>query len=142
MENADAYRQQKTTAARRYELWRQRRGLAPTTSQSGPLTSVFGGLNAPGITDAGSLDTTPSDSTGAIGPSNYVEFINSEIAVYDNTDLSAPTDTLDESTFVGEPSADTCDPQIQWDEQGQRWLYAALDCGEAPGNGAEAFYFG
>lgn len=134
-----AFRQEKAAAERRYELWRQRRGLAPTTAAPAPRTAVSGTLNQPGITDAATTGT-PSDSTGAIGPSNYVEFINSEIGVYSNTNLSATTATLDESTFVGAPSAFTCDPQIQWDEQGQRWLYAALDCDASLGS--EVLYFG
>ncbi len=139
MRNPIAYRQEKAAAGRRYELWRQRHRLTPTSPLAGPLTSVFGGLNDPGIFDHSG---SPSDSTGAIGPLNYVEFINSEIAVYDHTNLSAPTDTLAESAFVNDATAFTCDPQIQWDEQGQRWLYAALDCGESEGSGAEALYIG
>lgn len=137
------YLQEKATADRRYQLWRERREFTPSTfSSAGPRTAVSGNLNQPGITDATTLGVTPSDSTGAIGPSNYIEFINSEIAVYSNTDLSTPTSTLDESTFVGDPSASTCDVQIQWDQEGQRWLYAALDCGETAGTNKEKFYFG
>jgi hypothetical protein len=142
--NAALYRKQKAAAVRRYELWRQRRGLAPATfSAAGPLTSVFNGLDQPGITDAADpvLGGTPSDSTGAIGPSNYVEFINSEIAVYSSTNLSTPTSTLDANTFVAAAlGTSTCDIQIQWDQEGQRWLYSALDCAADPG--AEGFYFG
>ncbi|MFL5958957.1 MAG: InlB B-repeat-containing protein [Gaiellaceae bacterium] len=136
--DAAAFGQAKVAAEHAYELWRQRRGLAPLTLAPTPWTAVSGNLNQPGITDAATTGT-PSDSTGAIGPSNYVEFINSEIGVYSNTDLSTPTELLDESVFVG--SSDfTCDPQIQWDEEGQRWLYAALDCGAAAGS--QALYFG
>jgi PASTA domain/Divergent InlB B-repeat domain len=133
------YEHEKEIAERRYANWRQRHGLAATTPAPGPSTAVFDNLNAPGITDAATTGT-PSDSTGSIGPSNYVEFINSEIAVYSNTDLSSPTATLGESTFVGDASAFTCDPQVEWDEQGQRWLYAALNCNAA--TGSEVLYFG
>jgi hypothetical protein len=144
VEKPVVYRQEKASAERRYQVWRQRRGLASTASSPiSPLTSVFNALDQPGITDATDpvLGGTPSDSTGAIGPSNYVEVINSEIAVYSNTDLSSPPSTLDASTFVGdfEPGS-TCDMQIQWDQAGQRWLYAALDCAAA--SGAQGFYFG
>jgi hypothetical protein len=142
--NPVLYRTQKEAAERRYELWRQRHARQPTSPATGPLTGVFNLLNKPGIADAADpvLGGTPSDSTGAIGPSNYVEFINSEIAVYDNTDLSVPTSTLDASTFVGNNGLvpATCDIQIQWDEEGQRWLYAALNCNANPGE--QAFYFG
>jgi List-Bact-rpt repeat protein/PASTA domain-containing protein len=118
--------------------------LARTASPPiGPLTAVFNGLDQPGITDATdpTFGGTPADSTGAIGPSNYVEAVNSEIAVYSNTNLSTPTSTLDGSTFVGDPvPGSTCDFQIQWDQAGQRWLYAALDCAASPGT--QGFYFG
>jgi hypothetical protein len=144
VENPVVYGQEKAAAERRYQLWRQRRGLArPASTPIDPLTSVFNGLDQPGITDATdpTLGGTPADSTGAIGPSNYVEAIDSEVAVYSNTDLSVPTSTLDASTFVGDlVPGSTCDIQIQWDQAGQRWLYAALDCAASPG--AQGFYFG
>jgi hypothetical protein len=145
VESPGFYRRQKAAAQRRYELWRERHGFAPTVSRAiGPLTSIFNGLDEPGITDATdpTLGGSPADSTGAIGPSNYVEAINSEIAIYSNTDLSAPTSTLDANTFVGnlDPGASTCDIQIQWDQAGQRWLYSALKCAAA--TGAEALFFG
>ena len=73
-----ALRIQKTAAERRYALWRRRHGLAPATLAPAPRTAVSGNLNQPGVTDAATTGT-PSDSTGSIGPSNYVEFINSEI---------------------------------------------------------------
>ena len=143
VENPVDYRRRKAAAERRYQLWRQRRGPVPAPSSgTAPLTSVVGLLDEPGITDAAdpALGGTPSDSTGAVGPTSYVEFINSELAVYSNTNLTSPTDMRDESAFVGDPTASTCDPQIQWDQQGQRWLYAALNCNAT--SGQEAFYFG
>ena len=145
VENPVRYRQEKASAERRYQVWQQRRRLAPTASSPiQSLSSVFKGLDEPGITDAADPDLggTPSDSTGAIGPSNYVEVINSEVAIYSNTDLSVPTSTLDASTFVGSPAPgdSTCDLQVQWDQAGQRWLYAALDCAAVAG--LQEFYFG
>jgi hypothetical protein len=140
VENPAAYAQEAAAAEHRYELWRQRRGLTPVASAPAPSTAVFNGLNAPGITDAASLGLTPSDSTGAIGPSNFVEFVNSEIAVYSHTDLSATPTTIFESSFTGDPFP--CDGQIQWDEQGQRWLYAILGCGATAGTNSETLYLG
>ena len=143
--NPVVYRQEKASAERRYELSRQSRRLAPAASSStDPLTAVFNGLNRPGIPYAADPNRvgTPADSSGAIGPNDYVEVINSEIAIYSNADLSAPTSTLDASTFVGvlEPASSTCELQIQWDQAGQRWLYSALNCAAAAG--AQGFYFG
>jgi hypothetical protein len=102
---------------------------------------VYAGQDVPGITDA-AAGVTPSDSTGAKAPTTYAEFINSEIAVWSDGIVTGSPSILDESAFVGDPSAITCDPQIQWDEQSQRWLYAALDCGEASGGDSETLFFG
>jgi hypothetical protein len=73
-----------------------------------------------------------SDATGAIGPNHYVEMVNSAIAVYDRQTLNLisqarlPTQftNLQTPEYVGEKFF--VDPQIKWDEQGQRWLYAGL----------------
>lgn len=114
----------------------------PAASSIRAGAGVFDGLSDPGITDAASNEVTPPDATGAVGPSSYVELVNSEIAVYDKLNLAAPTAVLDERDFVGDPSAVVCDGQIQWDEQGQRWLYTALDCGETAATESEGFFFG
>ncbi|HEY5034429.1 MAG TPA: hypothetical protein VIJ30_04840, partial [Candidatus Dormibacteraeota bacterium] len=95
--------------------------------------AVFNGLNKPGLSfvDNGSFQTAPPDSTGAIGPNYYVEIVNSVIGVYSRSDLSL----VGEASFNpwlgvgGTPSTvPLCDPQIQWDQSSQRWLYVVLGC--------------
>ena len=74
------------------------------------VAGVSGGLNHAGL--AASDETapgTPPDATGAAGPSNYVEMVNSKLAVYSKADLSAPTETMSEADFVGVPGDLTCD---------------------------------
>jgi len=67
----------------------------------------------------------PPDTTGSIGPNNYVEFVNNLVRVYDRS-LSRISDA-DLGTFTGTPAGiNTSDPQVQWDSQGNRWLYAAV----------------
>jgi hypothetical protein len=107
--------------------------LAP----SSPRIAVYGTLNKPGLT-AGSA--TPPDSTGAIGPSNYVEMTNSRVAVYDRSLNLVSSTTL--AAFMGlDPAVYfMCDPQIQWVPSANRWLYLFLDC-NAPIN-QQAFEFG
>ena len=69
----------------------------------------------------------PPDSTGAIGPNNYVEMVNQQIGVYDRSlNLLASSDN---GAFMGAGSLSVTDPQIQWDPQGGHWLYAALGRG-------------
>jgi PKD repeat protein len=106
--------------------------LAPATS-----TALFEGLNQPGLSSGGPYTSaTPPDATGAIGPGYYVEFVNSQIAVYDRTTM---TQVASESENAFTAGADTCDAQIRWDEQAQRWEYASLDCGLT---GSEQLNFG
>lgn len=145
VENPAAYRAHKLRAEQRLRRFESRRAAGPATAASRaaapqPRTTVFGGLNAPGL-DATGGSVTPPDTTGAIGPANYMEMVNAEIAVYSRSTLaSPPEEALDEPTFVGS-SNPTCDGQIQWDQQGQRWLYAALACSEKI-VGNQAYFFG
>ena len=125
------------------EAWRrhQRSGAGPAFGPSpGPgvsapatagSTFVFNGLNQPGLdaTDPANQGTPP-DTTGAIGPSHYLEFVNSKVAVYSASDLSSIAQrNLD--AFVGKSGDNVFDVQIQWDPQGNRWLYLADDINPA-----------
>jgi len=98
---------------------------APRVATSSPNTALYNGLNKPGLNAAG-IGSTPPDSTGAIGPNNYVEMVNSRIAVYDRSLNLIASTALD--NFVGNPGAPYCDPQIQWDPAANRWLFAFLFC--------------
>jgi hypothetical protein len=97
------------------------RGKAPGRS---PKSSATNPVNQPGLGAAG---LTPPDTTGAIGTSHYVEFVNSQVAVYSRAGL-ALVSQIDLDNFVGRPTNGHCDPQILWDEAAQRWFYTALDC--------------
>ncbi|MGH3009153.1 MAG: InlB B-repeat-containing protein [Gaiellaceae bacterium] len=139
--NPAAYAQEKATANARYVKWAAHRGISVKTSTPGRFTSVSAALDQPGLSAADpSNASTPPDTTGAIGRSDYVEMVNSEIGVYSTSDLTAAPTTLDQATFFGDPTASTCDGQIQWDEEGHRWIYAGLNCGADPGS--ENLYFG
>jgi hypothetical protein len=98
---------------------------APHLATASPNVALYNGLNKPGLNAAG-ISVTPPDSTGAIGPNNYVEMVNSSIAVYDRSLNLVSSATLD--GFVGVPGAPYCDPQIQWDPAANRWLFAFLLC--------------
>ncbi|HEY6874890.1 MAG TPA: fibronectin type III domain-containing protein, partial [Candidatus Dormibacteraeota bacterium] len=100
---------------------------APSTVASPSSASLYSGLNSPGLSAADQgYQPTPPDSTGAIGPTRYVEFVNNLIAVYDRSNL-AKLSSLDMATFTAVPSGlYTSDPQIQWDPLGNRWFYAAV----------------
>ena len=94
----------------------------PSLAPRAPLAGLFNHLDSPGLNQ---LTVAPPDSTGAIGPNNYVEMVNQQIGVYDrNLNLISSTDN---GTFTGAGATLTVtDPQIQWDGQSGHWLYAAL----------------
>ena len=100
-----------------------------TLAPSSPKISIFGGLNKPGLAGAG-FGSTPPDSTGAIGPLDYVEMVNSRVAVYDRSLNLVSSNTLQAFTSqaAGVP---LCDPQVQWDASATRWLYSILYCNTA-----------
>jgi hypothetical protein len=92
-------------------------------------TTTFGGLNQAGLaaTDNSAANQgTPPDTTGAIGPNHYVEFVNSKVRVFNSAALGAVS-SADLDTFVGKAGDSVFDPQIQWDAQAGRWLYLADD---------------
>src|SRR6266568_1385167 len=98
--------------------------LLGSRSGFGPNAVLFESLNSPGLSGSGEL--TPPDTTGAIGPTHYVEFVNSEVAAFSRASLGQVGSTVDLSTFTG--GIAVCDPQIKYDPQSSRWFYAAIRC--------------
>ena len=89
----------------------------------GPNVAIFSGLNQAGL--AGSTNSPP-DTTGAVGPSHYLEMVNGTgIAVYSKTDLSQVGSTVSLRNFIQRPTGteSVFDPQIMWDPQSSRWYY-------------------
>jgi fibronectin type 3 domain-containing protein len=89
------------------------------------------------VNNGGLVDhmVTPPDSTGAIGPTRYVEMVNQQVAVYDRN-LTAVSST-DLTSFVAASGWTVSDPQVEWDQHGGRWLYAAV--GISTGNNVLLF---
>src|SRR5438270_7383602 len=81
-----------------------------------PPATPLGGLGpVRGVSWTGVSDTTvsPPDPNGVIGPSSYIEIINTQIAIYSRTGAllaAAPLQTL-----TGHPQGDLADPTIIWD---------------------------
>jgi PKD repeat protein len=108
-------------------------GASPGGSAAVAQTAVFGALSAPGASAAQQIlafgegsDTTPPDTTGAIGPNDYVEMVNAEIVVYDRASLAQVGSPVDVASFTGGVSP--CDVQIKYDPSSDRWFYVALRC--------------
>jgi hypothetical protein len=104
--------------------------LSPSTSASSPTpaAAVFGGLNSAGMSAGGS--ETPPDTTGAIGPGNYLEFVNDTGVTAYNRNLSPVSGPVGLGNFIGYPSDEVFDPQIQWDQNWGRWIYVMDDIEE------------
>ena len=101
-------------------------GTLPRVATTARNTGLFNNTNQAGISaaDEGAC-CTPPDTTGSIGPANYVETVNNLVRVSDRN-LVRISD-MDLGTFTGTPTGlSTSDPQMQWDAQGNRWLYAAV----------------
>lgn len=107
---------------------RSMRGVQTPAPASGIRTGLYGGTTANGLTaaDDGTNLLTPPDTTGAIGPNNYVEFVNDEIAVYNRSLGLVSGDKESAQTFTNESMNPMADPQIQWDNTSQRWFYVIL----------------
>jgi hypothetical protein len=96
-------------------------------SAAGPSGSLFSGLNSAGLSaqDEGAT-ATPPDSTGAIGPTRYIEMVNNLVGVYDRSNLTQLS-KVDFPTFAHVPAGlTTSDPQVEWDPIANRWLYAMV----------------
>jgi hypothetical protein len=115
-------RQAKAAAARRVSSGG---GASPQSISPLPHAAVFEGLNKAGMSaEQFGGNITPPDTTGAIGPSNYLEFVNGTgITVYDRelNPVSGPVAPWD-FIQIGVPPYGF-DPQIQWDEHWGRWIY-------------------
>ena len=75
-----------------------------------------------GITDP---NVTPPDTTGAIGPSRYVELVNDQYGVYDRNANVVATGGL--QGLAGANTDCVTDPQVIWDPQTNRFYYVVLE---------------
>jgi len=84
-----------------------------------PLAPVIIGFNKPGLTDSTS---TPPDTTGAIGPTSYIQLVNSKAGIFNRTGALIGSGTLNQLANV--PSTvRSFDPQIIWDPATNRFYY-------------------
>ncbi len=93
----------------------------PTAPEPEPRdTLLLGGLNAPGV-GPGGTGIVPPDTTGAIGPTRYIELTNAQVAIYDrNLGLTAGPALFRD--LAGRPSPEfVADPQIMWDSTTSRF---------------------
>jgi hypothetical protein len=96
-----------------------------------PQVNTGGALiNIEGI--ASNQTFAPPDPNGAVGESQYVQWVNARLAVYDKATGALLLGPIPGNTvfggFTGSPGADACrtsnngDPIVQYDKQARRWL--------------------
>jgi hypothetical protein len=94
------------------------------SASGGPAPAAVSPQPTIGVSKQGLFDTnsTPSDSTGAKGTTRYVELINRNIGIYDNSLNLINSDTL--NNFFAQPGSNSFDPQVIWDPTTNRFYYA------------------
>ncbi len=83
-------------------------------------------LDRSGLGPSAGTSKYPPDSTGAIGPSDYVQMVNDQIGVYRRSDLGLASGPISNQSFAGLSSGDVVlDPEVTWDPSSRRWYYIA-----------------
>jgi len=86
---------------------------------SGPLAPVqirgFDGQVYP--------NAAPSDSTGSVGSTRFIELVNEKFGIYNKT-TNVPINVGTLNTLAASAGGSTFDPQIMWDAQTNRFYYA------------------
>ncbi len=90
---------------------------------------------ATGIT--GNEEVAPSDGSIAVGASDVVEAVNSQIAIWSKTNTATPLLEETFQQFLGSAATDNnCgDPQVQYLPLSQRWAFSCTEGGNAPDAG-------
>ena len=113
--NRAAHERAKARAAKQI-----RAGLCPVgcdrPTRPGSKTRNFAGISG--------STSSPSDSTGAVGTTRYMELVNSRFALYSRTNALLGQGTL--HSLIGANAADNVfDPQVIWDPTTSRFYYAS-----------------
>ena len=83
--------------------------------------TIFGGFNQAGQSFGGS---SPSDSTGVIGPSSYIQLVSTGAAIYSRTAGAQPISASNLHTLANVASTvKVFDPQMIWDPTTNRFYY-------------------
>jgi hypothetical protein len=104
---------------------------APGGSEASGTSSPALGRSWAGLDDAG---FAPSDSTGAIGTTTFVELVNSEFGIY-NRSSNTPLATGDLTALAGVSASDSVfDVQVIWDPTTNRFYYTMIDVASSTNN--------
>ncbi len=101
------------------------RGAQAASALAAP--GPFAGLDERGLGATDALLGAPPDTTGSIGPGDYVEEVNDAVAVFRRSDLTRVAGPIPNEVFMNSPFPTfVSDPQMQWDQSQGRWVYLAV----------------
>lgn len=100
---------------------------AAAFGQSAQIGLNFTGTTLNEIAQRDGFVLLPPDTMGAVGPSNIVEFINSDFAVYHKSNGSLNGSRISDSTFwqnagLSLGNVDLTDPRVLYDPASQHWF--------------------
>jgi hypothetical protein len=102
-------------------------GPAAHAAAAAAFAPPFTGLVQTGLGAGDALLGAPPDTTGSIGPDDYVEEVNDAVAVFRRSDLTRVAGPVPNEVFMRSPFPTfVSDPQMQWDQRGSRWVYLAV----------------
>jgi VCBS repeat-containing protein len=99
------------------------------TMDATPVVTIGANFTGANFLDFGA---NPPDTDGAVGPSQFVELLNSAYRVYDKSGNVLQTSSLNQFwSSAGILQASAFDPRVLYDPDSQRWYAAAVDFGGA-----------
>jgi Bacterial Ig-like domain (group 3) len=103
-------------------------GQAPGTAAALTLGASFRGIGLQDEYNQGG-GTIPPDTMGVVGPSQFVEMINGQFAVYTKTGTLIHSESLDQFWSAVKPALGTTDPHLFFDKHSGRWFASTIDLG-------------
>lgn len=110
-------------------------------TQTAPLVSTTNGLNFPGVGqgDYGfSVQYAPPDTSGAVGATQYVQWVNTHLAVFDKTTgaiaagFPKPGNSIWAGFGGGCQTNNDGDPIVQYDKLANRWILTQFSVSTIP----------
>jgi hypothetical protein len=110
------------------------------SSVAGPAVATTPGLNFPGVGNGDygfAPDAAPPDTNGAVGSTQYVQWVNESFAVFSKGTgalISGPTrgNTLWSGFGGGCQSNNDGDPIVQYDKAANRWIFTQFSVSTTP----------
>jgi hypothetical protein len=98
---------------------------APGSASTEPLLAPRIPAASPSFAGIRDPNAGPPDTTGAVGPTRFIEAVNTRFAIYSKTSTT-PLSTGTLGSLWGTGAAFASDPQVIWDPGTARFYYAGL----------------